>query len=77
MVTCDVAVHVWPALPPGAVAVSVYTPAGKPVDDTTAFDALVITTVEPVLFVTAIDPLDSPKHFALVAMPLTLTATEG
>ena len=77
MVTVAVAVHVWPALPPTAVAVNVYTPAGKPVDDTTAFDALVITTVDPALLATVIEPFDSPKHVALVATPLTLTAIDG
>ena len=60
IVTCVDAVQVCSALPPGAVAVNVYTPAGKPVDDTTAFAALVITTVDPALLVTAIDPSDNP-----------------
>ena len=77
IVTVVDAVHVWPALPPGAVAVSVYTPAGNPVEDTTSLVAFVITTDEPTLFVMAIEPFDSPKHVALVGTPLTLTATVG
>ena len=74
MITSAVAVHTPLLFPFAAVAVKVYVPAGKLVDDTTTLLLLVITTVDPTLLVTTIDPLDCPKHVALVATPLTATA---
>ena len=41
---------------------------------TTTLLAFLISTVEPALLVTAIEPFDAPKQFTSVATPLTVTA---
>jgi hypothetical protein len=73
IVTVAVAVQKPLAFPFGAVAVRVYVSGGKPVDPTTVFDELVMTTVEPVVCVTAIDPFEAPLQPTFVGTPLTVT----
>ena len=73
MVIVVVAVHEPTLFPSGDIAVKVYVPTGKPVLLTTTLLAFLITTVEPVLLLTIIEPSDNPLQLTFVAVPFTVT----